>query len=179
MIKRSIVLYMVPVFLLLVLSGCWVDEHRYNEPVEGYRPVYGVLQAQDIVLADARTVNNPGKIYVYGRFLLVNEINEGIHVFDNTDPESPKAVGFVQLLGNTDMAIRNDILYADHMGNLVALEVHDFEKLTNVGMLPLQDWSLGIPPPAGSYFECVNPEKGIVVGWKKATLKKLDCYANY
>jgi hypothetical protein len=109
----------------------------------------------------------------------VNEVNKGIHVFDNTAPDNPKAIGFVQLLGNTDMAIRNDVLYADYMGNLVALQVHDFENLTSVGTLPLQDWNLGIPPPGGSYFECVDPEKGIVTGWKKTTLKKRECYASY
>jgi hypothetical protein len=180
MIKRRIVLYMVQTFLFLVLSGCWVNEYNsYDVPIEGYRPVYGTTQSQEITLTGARSVNNPGKIYVYGRFLLVNEMNKGIHVFDNTTPENPKAVGFVQLLGNTDMAIRNDILYADHMGNLVALQVHDFEKLTSIGTLPLQDWNLGIPPPGGFYFECVDPEKGIVTGWKRATLKKRECYASY
>jgi hypothetical protein len=179
MIKRRIVLYMVPAFLL-VLSGCWINEYSsYDDPVEGYRPVYGAAQTQEITLTAARSVNNPGKIYVYGHFLLVNEVNKGIHVFDNTSPENPKVVGFVQLLGNTDMAIRNDVLYADHMGNLVALEVHDFEKLTNIGKLPLQDWNLGIPPPAGSYIECVDATKGIITGWEKATLKNRECYASY
>jgi hypothetical protein len=43
--------------------------------------------------------------------------------------------------------------------------------------LTLDDWNYGVAPPAGSYFECVNAEKGPVVGWEKVDSKLFDCYA--
>ncbi|HEY9048565.1 MAG TPA: hypothetical protein VIN08_21810 [Ohtaekwangia sp.] len=172
--------FSVALFLLmsLILGGCWLD-YDDNYTYTGYRPVYGSQDRQEIRMTSARTIESPGKIYVYGNFLLVNEAQEGIHVFDNSNPESPRAIGFIQMLGNTDMAIRNDVLYADHMGNLVALEINDFETLTQKGSLSLANWNLGIPPPAGYYFECVDPAKGLVVRWEEIKTKRTDCYANF
>ena len=134
---------------------------------------------KEVTLVNAQQLRNPGKIYSYKNFLLINEIKEGIHVFDNTNPKDPKPVGFVRLVGNSDMAIKDDVLYADHMGNLVAITFDDFTKVTTTSTLPLQNWDLGLPPPAGSYFECVDPSKGIVMRWVKVNLKNPACYANY
>jgi hypothetical protein len=177
MIKQYISKYIFPIFLLLFSVGCWVDEDK--DVVEGYRPVYGTQDADEIKLIAPQSIRNPGKIYVYGNYLLVNETAKGIHVFDNQNPKAPEAVGFIQMLGNTDMAIRNDVLYADHMGDLVALEIDDFERLTEQGTLPLQNWNLGLPPPPGAYFQCVDASKGLVIGWEKMITPKTDCYAIY
>lgn len=164
---------------LVCLAGCVTTDPEFPEEqdVSGYVPVYGQPAATDIVMADARSIENPGKIYVYGKYLLVNEVRKGIHVFDNTNPDEPLALGFLQLLGNTDMAIKDGQLYADHMGNLVALSVNDFGTIEEKGRLPLETWDLGIPPPAGFYFECVDPAKGLVVDWTKAELHNPECYA--
>src|SRR5688500_18518831 len=107
------------VFLLagLFLAGCTEVESDPPFVTNGYRPVYGSVDANEIKLVASRTVNNPGKIYVYGKYLLVNEINEGIHVFNNERPSNPKPVAFIQIMGNSDMAIKDARLYADHAGN--------------------------------------------------------------
>jgi hypothetical protein len=170
---RSIALLL----LVFVFQGCY-EEGMRNSTVEGYRPVYGSLDVSEMKLTTPRIVKSPGKIYVYGQYLLINEINQGIHVYDNLDPENPAAIGFIQLIGNSDMAVRNDVLYADHMGNIVALNIQDFENITQHASLPLQNWNLGLPAPPGFYFECAEPEKGLVVNWKKTQIKNPRCYAN-
>jgi hypothetical protein len=162
------------------MLSCITPEPEYTEQqdVTGYRPVYGTPAATEIVMTASRPVEKPGKIYLYGKYLLVNEVTKGIHVFDNTNPSEPIAVGFLQLLGNTDMAMKDGKLYADHMGNLVAVSVNDFGAMIEEhGRLPLKTWDLGIPPPAGFYFECVDPAKGIVVNWRKVELHNPKCYA--
>jgi hypothetical protein len=161
-----------------VLSACDPPEDAWrNQNQAGYRPVYGAPQFSEIKLLAPQPVNKPGKIYVYGSYLLVNELKKGIHVFNNENPAQPQPLGFLQILGNTDMAVRNDILYADHLGNLVALQVSGFNQVQTLGTLPLKNWNLGVPPPAGFHFECVDPSKGLVVDWKKTENKNLDCYA--
>ena len=45
-------------------------------------------------------------------------------------------LGFLQLLGDTDMGIKEGLLYADHIGNLVALSVSDFGSIEEKGRLP-------------------------------------------
>jgi len=161
------------------LTGCFIYPEGEHGPVvtEGYRPIYGSQSQKEIQIAGTRPVKNPGKIYTYKNFLLVNEKNEGVHVYDNTEPENPKAIGFIRILGNSDMAIKDDILYADHMGNLVALTIGNFNSVNKIGSLPLQNWDLGLPPPAGVYFECIDQTKGLVVRWVKVELKNPSCYA--
>lgn len=171
----------IPIVLLVVFSSCWGDfgsQVREDFVVDGYVPTYSNSIASEIRLIEPQTVTNPGKIYLYDHFLLVNEKYKGIHIYDNTNPENPVALGFAQLIGNSDMAMRNGILYADHMGNLVALETSDFTKLVQRGELPIHNWLYGVPPPSQSYFECIDQERGLVVGWKHAKLTNPDCYAN-
>jgi hypothetical protein len=98
-------------------------------------------------------------------------------VYDNTDISKPKALGFMQIIGNTDMAIKDNRLYADCLGNLLNLSITNFATVTEKGKLPLQNWNLGVPPPSWNYFECVDPSRGLVASWKKGEIKNDDCYA--
>jgi hypothetical protein len=177
--KKIIQLPLPCILLCFLLSGCFIppDGEHGDMRAEGYRPVYGSQELKEIQLTDSRQVHNPGKIYAYKNFLLINEIQEGIHIFDNSDPENPSPIGFLRILGNSDMAIKEDVLYADHMGNLVALTIDNFNTINKAGSLPLQNWHLGLPPPAGSYFECIDQTKGIVIQWTKTELKNPACYA--
>lgn len=174
--KRSLLLSL-GVLLLLLPCACDNQETSGEDDVIGYIPVYGDAQSSDIVMVMPKPVVDPGKIYVYGKYLLVNERKKGIHVFDNSNPADPVPVGFLQLLGNTDMAIKDGVLYADHLGNLVSLTTNDFTTIEEKGRLPLRNWNLGVPPPKGYYFECVDPDKGLVVSWKKTKLTNPACYA--
>jgi hypothetical protein len=151
---------------------------RPNETVSGYVPVYGSRSAAEVSFQPPRTVEDPGKIYRYGSFLLINERNKGIHVFDNADRSKPVALGFVEIIGNSDMAVRSDVLFADYMGKLVSIRTTDFQTGEVVSSLLIQDWLLGVPPPRASAFECIDQTKGIVIAWKKQTLTNPDCYAN-
>jgi hypothetical protein len=75
----------------------------------------------------------PGKIYSKGGYLFINEIKEGIHVIDNSDPGNPRFVSFIVIPGNGDIAVRNNILYADSFSDLVALDISDPENAREVG----------------------------------------------
>ena len=164
--------------LLLLLSACYPIASRQDEMVEGYVPVYGDHSRTQITLLTPQQVQNPGKIYLYNHYLLINELKRGIHIYDNTDPAKPQTVGFIEMIGNTDMAIKNNVLYADHLGSLVALKIEDFTTLQELGRLPINNWLAGLPPPSGSYFECIDANRRLVIGWKKQSLNNPDCYAN-
>lgn len=164
---------------LLILGSCYEPGPRFTQADQatGYLPVYGAKSDALIAMTSARPLAAPGKIYRYGKYLLINEKRLGIHIFDNSNPAQPVNLGFLQLLGNTDMAIKDSLLYADHMGSLVALTVNDFGTVEEKGRLPVRNWLLGVPAPPGFYFQCVDPGKGLVVNWKEAVLKNPQCYA--
>jgi hypothetical protein len=142
--------------------------------VEGYRPIYASSYETSITFTAARPLQNPGKIYIYNNYLLVNEKTKGIHFFNNANPASPEPLGFLKMEGNVDMAIKNNILYADHIGSLVALNITDLNNIVELSRF--KTWSNNLPPDEGRYFECVDPVKGEVVGWELVTLKNPECY---
>jgi len=66
-----------------------------------------------------------GKIYYKAPYIFVNEVNKGIHVIDNSDPSSPMNVAFINIPGNLDIAVKDQILYADSYIDLVAIDISD------------------------------------------------------
>jgi hypothetical protein len=167
----------VALLAMLFISGCEpVPESALSETM-GYKPVYRTEASAVITLSDPLPVNEPGKIYEYGAYLFVNEINKGIHVFDNTDPQQPVALAFLNILGNTEMAIKNNILYANYLGNIVAVDLKDLTHVETLASLPLQTFNGGVLPPKGYYFECIAREKGVVVNWVLVERNNMDCYA--
>jgi hypothetical protein len=168
--------------LAVCLFGCWlppVESTDFPDNVQGYQAVYGSKTQSEIALLQSKPVRNPGKIYAYNNLLLVNELKEGIHIFDNSDPFHPKPLYFINILGNNDMAIKDDVLYADHNGDLKAIRLNGFTSLAVQDSLTLADWNLGVPPPRGFYFECVEPSKGIVIGWREIEIESPRCYATF
>ncbi|MEJ1237538.1 hypothetical protein WBG78_05405 [Chryseolinea sp. T2] len=166
---------------ILLLQGCYYDDPPYKPSfpagvVEGYEPIYADPSQTEIAFEPSRQLHEPGKIYLYGTLLLVNERFEGIHIFDNADPAHPVAVGFLRIPGNVDSAIRNNVLYADHLGDLVALDVHDLKAPKEISRIHQAQWTMNLPPEGMRYFACVDPERGAVKGWRLATLNNPKCF---
>jgi hypothetical protein len=110
--------------LVAVISGCCGTKTvEYKTTV--YVPVYKNLDAvrNGIKTTSGRELKNTGKIYIYGHYILINELKEGIHIIDNTNPKSPNNVAFIEIPGNGDMAVKNNILYADSYIDLVAIDI--------------------------------------------------------
>ena len=77
---------------------------------------------------EPREMEEPGKIYFYNDLILINEIRKGIHWIDNRDPQNPVQIGFLPIRGNHDMAIQNDILYADAYTDLILVDIANPEN---------------------------------------------------
>jgi hypothetical protein len=48
---------------------------------------------KDIQMATPREMETTGKIYVYQQYLFINEPEKGVHIFDNSSPNSPINLG--------------------------------------------------------------------------------------
>ncbi|GAA4421413.1 hypothetical protein GCM10023187_57270 [Nibrella viscosa] len=112
--------------LLWLTTGC-TDKCEETRTFRRYTPIsFTLAQVRQGVIAEApRTLVKPGKIYTKDQYLYINEIKEGIHVIDNSNPSDPKMVSFIRIPGNGDIAIRNNILYADSYMDLVAFDISD------------------------------------------------------
>lgn len=133
-------LYLIlTLFLGFTQSAC-TDKCTETRVFKRFTPVVftATQLRQNIGTETTRTLQEPGKIYTKDGFLFINEIKQGIHVIDNRNPDSPKMVSFIRIPGNGDMAVRNNILYADSYMDLVALDISDvtnirqIKRITNV-----------------------------------------------
>ena len=113
------------IYLLgIFLSGCTddCDSRLYYTYLE---PVYMTTQEirESFEFREPVELSFPGKIYLYGDYLFVNEVGKGIHIINNTDKRNPVNIGFVNIPGNYDMAVKGNILYADNYVDLLALDI--------------------------------------------------------
>ncbi|MDQ1087068.1 hypothetical protein QE390_001614 [Siphonobacter sp. SORGH_AS 1065] len=83
------------------------------------------LRNNGVAIAGAKSLEKPGKIYVKGSYLFINEIKKGIHIIDNSDPNNPKNLSFLSILGNADMAVKGNMLYADSYTDFLVFDLSD------------------------------------------------------
>lgn len=102
-----------------------VQEIPIPHPLSELRNLLKVLPAQE--------VHNPGKIVAHDAYLFINDIKTGVHVVDNSDPSNPKPVAFIQIPGNGDIVVKDNILYADSYMDIVMLDITDPEHAREVG----------------------------------------------
>jgi len=82
-------------------------------------------------------IKQSGKIYTYNNYIFINDLNEGVLVVDNSN-YSPVKKNFIEIMGNTDVAVKDDILYANSGRDLVTFDISDInnikilERLENV-----------------------------------------------
>lgn len=176
---------LLPILLAVSLSGCdgWREEGVPDE-ADGYRPVYmSTDEIRAVNYEPPRPMANPGKIMTYGVYLMVVEKGKGVHVIDNQNPNNPQPVGFITISGCTELHFRSPILYSNNHNDLISVDLSEFDKpvvkqrLT--GAFPSGNDELNYPPALDqerTYFECVDPAKGKVVGWKRDRIKKPKCY---
>lgn len=166
--------------IVLVTFACnnWENVPDFEvEEVEGYRPIYATESEVEVKTLAAREIEDPGKIYVINDYLLLVDRLKGIHVFDNANPENPKKVGFIQITGSNDVAVRNNILYVDQARDLLAVDISDPENVTIASRVKdVFPFGTQYPQEEGVYFECPDAEKGLVVGWEYTTLQSPKCY---
>ncbi len=166
--------------LLIVFTSCdqWENVPDFDvEVIEGVRPIYATESEVEVKSLASRNIENPGKIYVVNDYLLVVDELKGLHIFDNRNSENPINIGFIQIAGSTDLAIRDNILYANQASDLLAIDVTNPQNIKLVSRVKnVFPFASQYPAQNGTYFECPDPAKGLVVGWEPATLNNPECY---
>ena len=110
-----------------------------------------------------------GKIYAYNNLVLVNDIDNGIHIIDNTNPENPVKVAFIKIKATKDMEIKGNYLYADSLMDLLVFDISDINNIHEVARLK-DVFPSYIPMPfidnlVLDYGENGNQSGDIIVGW--------------
>ena len=94
-------------------------------------PEYMTLDAfrSSVEITSPTPIIESGKIYVYNDLVLVNDIDKGIHVIDNSNPDNPHKIACIKIKANKDMEIKGDYLYADSLMDLVVFDISDINNI--------------------------------------------------
>lgn len=153
------------------LSGC-MDKTVERITYEANVPVYMEFAdfRSSFSKSDPIEISQPGKIYFKDDYLFVNEVGKGIHVIDNSDPSNPQKTGFYEIMGNVDMAIRGNILFADSYIDLVAIDITDIDNPFEINRIE-NIFPEVVPEGDGWYpYAMVDKSKGVITGWEVKTV---------
>lgn len=127
--NQNYLLWVTSALLLLSLSSCFKDHCTRTYTL--YTPVYKTLTEvrQGMKNQPARALEYPGKLYIYGNYIFLNEQEKGIHIIDNSNPAAPKNIAFINIPGNVDLAVKGNTLYADSWGDLVAFDISNPQNI--------------------------------------------------
>ncbi|MCP4442479.1 MAG: hypothetical protein GY810_26535 [Aureispira sp.] len=144
--------------VMFLFSSCIKDKCSRVMTYTKYEPIYVSYDdvRQPIEVEGARTIKNPGKIYVYDNYIYINERDKGVHIIDNSNASNPQNIGFINIPGNLDIAVKNNVMYADNYMDLVALNLN---SPTKVQMLKRVE---NVFPTFGE-----DPELGILVRYNE------------
>jgi hypothetical protein len=154
--------------LLVILIGFAGCQDKVFETYELNSPVYLSYDELREAVTDTLPINleHPGKIYIKGNYLFINEVRKGIHVVDNSNPEAPEVLRFIDIPGNIDLAVKDDILYADSYVDLITLDISDLSDIKEIGRIE-DVFSYSLPPyESQQRLGEVDQSQGVVVSWK-------------
>lgn len=160
-------------YLLLLLLPFWGCIDRGNGLADvstDYSPVlmYEKDLANGVKYKTGYQLEAAGKIYTYGTTILMAERYNGIHIIDNSDPVNPVNTGFIAIPGCVDIAVKENILYADNATDLIAI---DLDKLPEVEVLKRIAGVFPdlLPPDANTmpyeYTAENRPDGTVIIGW--------------
>ncbi len=154
-------------FICINLSSCLKDECTEERNFLEYRSLF--VKAEEFRIdpsfESSKVLKNTGKIYFYQDYIFINERNEGIHIIDNSNPLQPDNIGFINIPGNVDIAIKGTTLYADNYADLLTIDISNFQQPT----LLCRDEDV-----FSSYW--IDPQRGYYVGVEATgRTMTLDC----
>ncbi|SHG24686.1 LVIVD repeat-containing protein [Salegentibacter echinorum] len=118
-------------FLLAFLS---ISCEKESEEGDYYNVAIPVVKSiQDfrgmVRISEPRSIEQAGKIYSYQDYVFINDAEKGVHIIDNSDHLAPQKVKFLEIPMNTDVAIKDDMLFANSAMDLVVFDLSDINNI--------------------------------------------------
>jgi len=170
----------VSIVILIVIgflsTGC-TDTCEVDRSYTYFKPVYTTTEEirSAVAFGTPQSVNQPGKIYFKDGMLFINEVGEGIHIIDNTNPSSPRQLSFVTIPGNFDMAAKGNYLYADSYIDLLVFDI------SNVNVVKMVKRVEGAFQAFGNLPFNFDSWQGVITSYEEATIEEvteMDCASN-
>lgn len=97
-------------------------------------------------------------IYLYDTLFFVSDTYNGIHIHSVATPSSPHYKNTILLKGNSGMAVRNNVVYANSYGSILAFRLNpdfSYDTIAVIKSGPNYDDILLDKPYHGGFFSCM------------------------
>lgn len=144
----------------IILAACTKD--RGFSVVKIYTPVYkpAAEVRAAIKTGSPEAITNAGKLFLWGNYMLLNEVNKGIHIIDNSNPKAPVNKAFISIPGNLDIMVKGNTLYADCYNDLLVIDV------ANMQNVQCKTFFHNTFPDRQYVLNSMVPDGQIIVDWK-------------
>lgn len=130
--RKNLTNALLLVLVLAVFTQCKKNTDAY-ELIQIVKAIpVQQMRAMPVGITKAIPAKKTGKIYIYNDYLFINEPNKGIHIYNNSNPAAPVNMAFLQIPGNVDLAVQNNILYADNYVDLLAFDISNINNIKQV-----------------------------------------------
>ncbi|MBL4736163.1 MAG: hypothetical protein JKY18_12650 [Flavobacteriales bacterium] len=157
-------------FLTLIAISFWGCKDHVSQvnPQMANVPIYKSYDdmRSPVTMGTVNGLKRPGKIYFKDDHIFVSEIGKGIHIIDNANPSAPVNIAFIDIPGNVDIVIKDNILYADNFTDLIVMDV---SNLSNAELITRFEnvFPYALPPYDESFpIAEIDQTKGVIIGWK-------------
>jgi hypothetical protein len=159
--------------LIALITSCNNDEYEYYDLAT---PV--MMSAKEvrksIAVLPPKEINESGKIYSYNNLVFVNDKNKGVHVINNRNPKSPKKISYINIPGNVDISVKNNMLYANSFVDLVVFDISNFEEIKKVTVLEnVLPFDYAIPQNVQVNWQALNEANSYPIDWVITREKRL------
>ena len=183
--------------LLAAIAFCGCDfrlfelrerDRRLPEPppvgiVDTYVPIYASDGSEELKIATLapRPTAKAGKIFVLGTRLYQVEEDSGIHIIDYSDKAKPVKVGFLNVPGCKEVALKGGNVYTNNFEDMIILDLNaspDVKVKSRIrDVFPeLRYSSIFYNKPANVfYLECPDYNKGRIVRWEVKKVNNPKC----
>lgn len=152
---------LLPLMFCIVLQSCLKD--KLTQTYTLFTPIYkSKTEVYGNIKSNApRDISAPGKIFIIGNYIFLNEIDKGIHVIDNSNPANPVKKSFIDIPGNLDIAVKGNTLYADLYSDMVVVDIADPLQARFVRFIP------HVFPERIYSNGFIADSSRVIVGWTK------------
>ena len=136
------------------------------KPIEEFRAM--------VKISEPRAITEAGKIYTYGDYVFINDDQKGVHIIDNTDHRNPVKIKFLEIPLNTDIAVKDNMLFANSAMDLVVFNLSDMNNIKEEGRMKNVFPNHNSRIPANATFvdsDNFNSETDVVMGYLMETRK--------
>ena len=119
--KKFVILLAAPLLMISCMKTKGEVTLTYNKALA----IYGDLDSLRSLplLIPTQPLENPKSYFVSSDYVLVGELNKGIHIFDNLDMQNPQRVSFIQIPYNKEFYVKDNFLYAESLYDLVKIDI--------------------------------------------------------